>query len=268
MMRPRHVDLRPFAVNDGNRVWVLPGGLTRVALRRGRADRELLARRWLEGHLGARRPRSARRTHRAGTDRAAHHAAGRRPRARLLLLAAGPATAATADGGRSMLSRIAESLFWIGRYVERAEDTARILDVQTQLILEDPGVDEATTCRSLLSIMGVEVDGGRAVFDTADVMRMLAYDTALDRLDRCHARRGPGECPPRTRDAVDVDVGGAEHDVPRRPVGPLPLDAAAGRLPLGARPRGADQRHRRGDDDPRRGLPVPGPRAARSSAPT
>ncbi|WP_137292689.1 circularly permuted type 2 ATP-grasp protein [Nocardioides dongxiaopingii] len=32
---PRHVDLRPFAVNDGNRVWVLPGGLTRVALARG-----------------------------------------------------------------------------------------------------------------------------------------------------------------------------------------------------------------------------------------
>ena len=27
-----------------------------------------------------------------------------------------------------MLSRIAESLFWIGRYVERAEDTARILE--------------------------------------------------------------------------------------------------------------------------------------------
>ena len=34
-MRPRHVDLRPFAVNDGNRVWVLPGGLTRVALGEG-----------------------------------------------------------------------------------------------------------------------------------------------------------------------------------------------------------------------------------------
>ncbi|EIV90944.1 circularly permuted type 2 ATP-grasp protein [Frankia sp. QA3] len=32
---PRHVDLRPFAVNDGNKVWVLPGGLTRVALPRG-----------------------------------------------------------------------------------------------------------------------------------------------------------------------------------------------------------------------------------------
>ncbi len=32
---PRHVDLRPFVVNDGEKVWVLPGGLTRVALREG-----------------------------------------------------------------------------------------------------------------------------------------------------------------------------------------------------------------------------------------
>ena len=32
---PRHVDLRPFAVNDGERVWVVPGGLTRVALPEG-----------------------------------------------------------------------------------------------------------------------------------------------------------------------------------------------------------------------------------------
>jgi uncharacterized circularly permuted ATP-grasp superfamily protein len=32
---PRHVDLRPFAVHDGNSVWVLPGGLTRVALSEG-----------------------------------------------------------------------------------------------------------------------------------------------------------------------------------------------------------------------------------------
>ena len=32
---PRHVDLRPFAINDGDDVWVLPGGLTRVALTEG-----------------------------------------------------------------------------------------------------------------------------------------------------------------------------------------------------------------------------------------
>ncbi len=34
-LEARHVDLRPFAVNDGERVWVLPGGLTRVALPKG-----------------------------------------------------------------------------------------------------------------------------------------------------------------------------------------------------------------------------------------
>ncbi|HEX6886996.1 MAG TPA: circularly permuted type 2 ATP-grasp protein [Candidatus Nanopelagicales bacterium] len=34
-LAPRHLDLRPFAVNDGQRVWVLPGGLTRVALVEG-----------------------------------------------------------------------------------------------------------------------------------------------------------------------------------------------------------------------------------------
>jgi uncharacterized circularly permuted ATP-grasp superfamily protein len=34
-LAPRHIDLRPFAVNDGADVWVLPGGLTRVALPEG-----------------------------------------------------------------------------------------------------------------------------------------------------------------------------------------------------------------------------------------
>jgi uncharacterized circularly permuted ATP-grasp superfamily protein len=34
-MSPRHVDLRPFAIHDGDEVWVLPGGLTRVALGEG-----------------------------------------------------------------------------------------------------------------------------------------------------------------------------------------------------------------------------------------
>lgn len=69
-----------------------------------------------------------------------------------------------------MLSRIAESLFWIGRYIERAEDTARILDVQTQLLLEDATVEEEPTCRGLLSIMGLELEPEI----TADVSMVLA----------------------------------------------------------------------------------------------
>lgn len=34
-LQPRHLDLRPFAINDGKKVWVMPGGLTRVALTQG-----------------------------------------------------------------------------------------------------------------------------------------------------------------------------------------------------------------------------------------
>jgi uncharacterized circularly permuted ATP-grasp superfamily protein len=34
-LAPRHIDLRPFAVNDGEDVWLLPGGLTRVAIPEG-----------------------------------------------------------------------------------------------------------------------------------------------------------------------------------------------------------------------------------------
>lgn len=34
-IRPRHADLRPFAVNSGDEIYVLPGGLTRVALPEG-----------------------------------------------------------------------------------------------------------------------------------------------------------------------------------------------------------------------------------------
>jgi uncharacterized alpha-E superfamily protein len=73
-----------------------------------------------------------------------------------------------------MLSRIAESMFWIGRYVERAEDTARILDVQTQVLLEDPTLDDNEICHGLLSIMGVE-DAPDHV-DLGYVLNTLAYD--------------------------------------------------------------------------------------------
>ncbi|MCR5261593.1 MAG: alpha-E domain-containing protein [Candidatus Gastranaerophilales bacterium] len=38
-----------------------------------------------------------------------------------------------------MLSRVADSLFWISRYIERAENTARIIDVNLNLLLDLPG---------------------------------------------------------------------------------------------------------------------------------
>ncbi|GAB3588022.1 alpha-E domain-containing protein [Calidifontibacter terrae] len=58
-----------------------------------------------------------------------------------------------------MLSRIAESLFWIGRYVERAEAMARLLDVHLQLLIEDPVLDREVVSRSILLAMGIEHEG-------------------------------------------------------------------------------------------------------------
>lgn len=75
-----------------------------------------------------------------------------------------------------MLSRIAESLFWIGRYVERADDTARILDAHLQLLLEDPWVEEDLACRSLLAVMGVPEPPPATVVTRLVVMEILAYD--------------------------------------------------------------------------------------------
>ena len=55
-----------------------------------------------------------------------------------------------------MLARNAESLYWIGRYVERADDTARILDVSVHQLLEDATVDVDTAARTLLRVLGVD----------------------------------------------------------------------------------------------------------------
>lgn len=41
-----------------------------------------------------------------------------------------------------MLSRVADSLYWMSRYEERAENIARILDVNLQLMLDMPKLDE------------------------------------------------------------------------------------------------------------------------------
>ena len=74
-----------------------------------------------------------------------------------------------------MLSRIAESLFWIGRYIERSDGTARILDVHLQLLLEDPWIEEDLACRSLLSVMGSEAPDD-AVLTRQDILSILAVD--------------------------------------------------------------------------------------------
>lgn len=54
-----------------------------------------------------------------------------------------------------MLSRIADAMFWIGRYVERADQTARLLDVSLQTITEDGSLDATGACAGVYEIFGL-----------------------------------------------------------------------------------------------------------------
>ena len=75
-----------------------------------------------------------------------------------------------------MLSRIAQSLYWIGRYVERAEGTARLLDVYYHLLVEDRHADEERVCRALLDAMGVDSELAGPRPDATAVTALLAQD--------------------------------------------------------------------------------------------
>jgi uncharacterized alpha-E superfamily protein len=74
-----------------------------------------------------------------------------------------------------MLSRLAESLYWIGRYVERADDTARVLDSYVHRLAEDPLNDQDASVRSLFAILGIAPPRDR-VLRADDALATIAYD--------------------------------------------------------------------------------------------
>ena len=73
-----------------------------------------------------------------------------------------------------LLSRIAEMLFWTGRYVERADDTARMVDVYVHQLLE-AGADEDAGCRALLGVLGLPVPEETRL-DVGSALYQLAYN--------------------------------------------------------------------------------------------
>jgi len=104
-MQPRHVVLRTFGVANGDAYRVMPGGLARVAtsreslvvsMQRGGGSKDT----W----VGAEGPVSS-----------------------MSLLKPAGAEIELTRGGSELPSRVADNLFWLGRYVERAEGTVRLL---------------------------------------------------------------------------------------------------------------------------------------------
>jgi uncharacterized alpha-E superfamily protein len=76
-----------------------------------------------------------------------------------------------------MLSRVAESIYWMGRYVERAENVARFVHVNLQLMLDSPDYT-GQQWEPLVFISGDEEDFakryGAATQD--NVLKFLAFD--------------------------------------------------------------------------------------------
>jgi len=79
---------------------------------------------------------------------------------------------------RALLSRAAECLFWAFRYVERAENIARAIDVNLNLTLDQPG-NTADQWAPLYQVTGEEIEFVKRYEKAtpANVMRFLTFDS-------------------------------------------------------------------------------------------
>jgi uncharacterized alpha-E superfamily protein len=76
-----------------------------------------------------------------------------------------------------MLSRVADSIYWMSRYVERAENVARFVDVNLNLMLDSPTIDQQW--QPLVNTTGDHVDFAKrygAVATPENVLRFLTFD--------------------------------------------------------------------------------------------
>lgn len=76
-----------------------------------------------------------------------------------------------------MLSRVAENLYWIGRYLQRAENTARLVNVHSHLLMDIPP-KALTGWRPLIEIVGAERTFAELYQEPseANVIRFLLID--------------------------------------------------------------------------------------------
>lgn len=164
-LQPRHVVLRTFGVASADGYRVMPGGLARVAtsreslvvsMQRGGGSKDT----W----VGADGPVSA-----------------------MTLLRPPGAPIELTRGGSELPSRVADNLFWLGRYVERAEGTVRLLRAVLSRLADEASGSEVPELPILLAALaahaGLEDDLIAPDYDANAAMRERAV---LDFL-RAHA---------------------------------------------------------------------------------
>ena len=97
-----------------------------------------------------------------------------------------------------MLSRVADSLYWMSRYLERAENTVRLLDVTMGLMLDPGGANAEDRWQRMTAALGKP-----AGLEWNGSLEAMARKLVFDHLDPClrhllHQRRAR-KCPPGAR---------------------------------------------------------------------
>ena len=73
-----------------------------------------------------------------------------------------------------MLSRVADSLYWMARYIERAEHTARLIAVKLESMVEQTPEDAGASWQRVVgALTGERVPAQQDAFI---ITRMLAFD--------------------------------------------------------------------------------------------
>lgn len=128
---PRRVVLRAFVAADGDGFAVMPGGLARVS---GSADGRVVSLRHGGGCKDTWVP-------------------GGSPQNEFSLLAADGRVELSRAGG-DLPSRAADNLYWLGRYAERADGTARLLRGIAGRLADRPGLADAPELHALWRALG------------------------------------------------------------------------------------------------------------------
>ena len=76
-----------------------------------------------------------------------------------------------------MLSRVANSIYWMSRYVERAENIARFIDANLQLSLDNIATGEGAW-KPLIAVTGDEADFAQRYdsYTRENVLHYLTFD--------------------------------------------------------------------------------------------
>jgi len=188
-LEPQHMVIRLFAVASEDGWSVMPGGLARVS-----PERDLLAARLQTGGGGSKDLWVL-------TDpTAAAHTAPRNTSAPVRLV----------RGNRDLPSRVADNMFWLGRYVERCEATTRKLRAAVTLIEE--ALDQGDGARAvyaarLMGQLGLALPPGLAALPPEKLVGALIghhCDLAVDGLAQAGERLG--RVVAHLRDRVSADT--------------------------------------------------------------